>query len=296
MVRVDGARRAARGPLLCADARPIWGTSLLQRPGSCCAIASLLLCFKEWVAGTQAAPMCYKGCSALCLLARRARCCAHPPAAPPSPAPALVPATSIPPDTFFCVVDLHAITLPHEPKELLHSTHSSAALYLACGIDPAKASIFVQSHVPAHAELTWLLRCAGAGGGGQGEQELQGRPAGHGARREAHLKAVGRNAWLRLVAQLLLPRCVTRQPPSPPTPPPPTPSALHPPPAPHRSCTTPIGWLRKMIQFKEKSKKAGAEEVGTGLLTYPVLMAADILLYQVGGWWEGGGVGTGVAR
>ncbi|KAL4431278.1 hypothetical protein ABPG75_006534 [Micractinium tetrahymenae] len=106
-------------------------------------------------------------------------------------------------DTFFCVVDLHAITLPHEPKELLHSTHSSAALYIACGIDPAKASIFVQSHVPAHAELTWLL-----------------------------------------------------------------------------SCITPIGWLRKMIQFKEKSKKAGAEEVGTGLLTYPVLMAADILLYQ----------------
>ena len=48
------------------------------------------------------------------------------------------------------------------------------------------------------------------------------------------------------------------------------------------SCVTPIGWLRKMIQFKEKSKKAGAEEVGTGLLTYPVLMASDILLYQVG--------------
>lgn len=55
------------------------------------------------------------------------------------------------------------------------------------------------------------------------------------------------------------------------------------------SCITPIGWLRKMIQFKEKSKKAGAEEVGTGLLTYPVLMAADILLYQVS-W---GGVGWG---
>lgn len=106
-------------------------------------------------------------------------------------------------DTFFCVVDLHAITLPHDPKALLQSTHSSAALYVACGIDPSKASIFVQSHVPAHTELTWML-----------------------------------------------------------------------------SCITPIGWLRKMIQFKEKSKKAGAEEVGTGLLTYPVLMASDILLYQ----------------
>lgn len=76
------------------------------------------------------------------------------------------PALVFPADTFFCVVDLHAITLPHEPKELLHSTHSSAALYIACGIDPAKASIFVQSHVPAHVELTWLLRWAAAGSGG----------------------------------------------------------------------------------------------------------------------------------
>jgi len=106
-------------------------------------------------------------------------------------------------DTFFMVVDLHAITLSHDPKELLHSTRSSAALYMACGIDPAKARVFVQSHVPAHAELAWML-----------------------------------------------------------------------------SCVTPIGWLKKMIQFKEKSRKAGNEEVGTGLLTYPVLMAADILLYQ----------------
>lgn len=106
-------------------------------------------------------------------------------------------------DTYFMVVDLHAITLPHNPKELLSSTRSSAALYMACGIDPEKARIFVQSHVTAHAELAWLL-----------------------------------------------------------------------------SCVTPIGWLRKMIQFKEKSKKSGSEEVGTGLLTYPVLMASDILLYQ----------------
>ena len=106
-------------------------------------------------------------------------------------------------DTYFMVVDMHAITLPHEPKELLQSTRSSAALYMACGIDPAKARVFVQSHVSAHAELAWLL-----------------------------------------------------------------------------SCVTPIGWLKKMIQFKEKSRKAGNEEVGTGLLTYPVLMAADILLYQ----------------
>ena len=75
------------------------------------------------------------------------------------------------------MVDLHAITLPHEPKALLESTRKSAATYIACGIDPEKANIFVQSHVSAHAELAWLL-----------------------------------------------------------------------------SCGTPIGWLRKMVQFKEKSQ------------------------------------------
>lgn len=105
-------------------------------------------------------------------------------------------------DTLFFVVDLHAITLAHDPAELQQATKTSAALYIACGVDPAKASIFAQSHVSAHAELTWLL-----------------------------------------------------------------------------SCVTPISWLNKMIQFKEKSRKAG-EDVGTGLLTYPLLMASDILLYQ----------------
>ena len=95
------------------------------------------------------------------------------PSRPSLPPDGLAPLAHLPPlcslatDTFFCVVDLHAITLPHEPKELLHSTHASAALYIACGIDPAKASIFVQSHVPAHAELTWLLRWV-AGGWGRG--------------------------------------------------------------------------------------------------------------------------------
>lgn len=62
-------------------------------------------------------------------------------------------------DTFFCVVDMHAITLPHDPKELQEATRRSAALYIAAGIDPTRASIFVQSHVPAHAELSWLLMC-----------------------------------------------------------------------------------------------------------------------------------------
>ncbi|KAH6556783.1 hypothetical protein KP509_1Z156000 [Ceratopteris richardii] len=106
-------------------------------------------------------------------------------------------------DTLFFIVDLHAITLQHEPEALLKSTKTTAAIYLACGVDPTKASIFVQSHVAAHAELTWLL-----------------------------------------------------------------------------GCVTPIGWLNRMIQFKEKSRKVGDENVGSGLLTYPVLMASDILLYQ----------------
>ncbi|XP_024391901.1 uncharacterized protein [Physcomitrium patens] len=105
-------------------------------------------------------------------------------------------------DTLFLVVDLHAITMPHDVEQLTKSTRTSAALYIACGIDPTKSSIFVQSHVSAHAELTWLL-----------------------------------------------------------------------------SCVTPISWLNKMIQFKEKSRKSG-EDVGTGLLTYPLLMASDIILYQ----------------
>ncbi|KAG9149126.1 hypothetical protein Leryth_010708 [Lithospermum erythrorhizon] len=106
-------------------------------------------------------------------------------------------------ETLFFIVDLHAITLPYDTQQLSKATKVTAALYLACGVDPAKASVFVQSHVRAHVELMWLL-----------------------------------------------------------------------------SSTTPIGWLNKMIQFKEKSRKTGDENVGVALLTYPVLMASDILLYQ----------------
>ncbi len=105
-------------------------------------------------------------------------------------------------DNYFCVVDLHAITVPHDPKVLAENTLKIAALYLACGIDLEHAHIFVQSHVSAHTELTWLL-----------------------------------------------------------------------------NCVTPLNWLEDMIQFKEKAIKQG-ENVAAGLLDYPVLMAADILLYQ----------------
>ncbi|HEY9753164.1 MAG TPA: tryptophan--tRNA ligase [Coleofasciculaceae cyanobacterium] len=62
-------------------------------------------------------------------------------------------------DNYFCVVDLHAITVPHNPATLAQDTYTIAALYLACGIDLADSTIFVQSHVSAHSELTWLLNC-----------------------------------------------------------------------------------------------------------------------------------------
>jgi tryptophanyl-tRNA synthetase len=106
-------------------------------------------------------------------------------------------------ECIFCIVDLHAITLYQEPAELRAKIHEIAALYLAAGIDPKTSSIMVQSAVPAHAELAWML-----------------------------------------------------------------------------TCVTPIGWLERMTQYKAKAAKQ--ESVGDGLLQYPVLMAADILLYQAG--------------
>lgn len=105
-------------------------------------------------------------------------------------------------DTFLCVVDLHALTVPHDPAVLALQTRQTAATYLACGIDPKLATVFVQSHVPAHSELCWLL-----------------------------------------------------------------------------NCLTPLNWLERMIQFKEKAVKQG-DNVSVALLDYPVLMAADILLYN----------------
>ena len=165
------------------------------------------------------------------------RCISH------TPAPALA-APPPPPrcaDTFFCVVDLHAITLPHDPATLLASTHSSAALYIACGLDPAKANIFVQSHVPAHAEMTWLLRrvrarvCvhSAARGGGHGA----GWGAGGGC-----LPASLRAASCRAATPIPLSSTDS---------------------CPARSCITPIGWLRKMIQFKVRSWQPAIARTGT---------------------------------
>ncbi len=105
-------------------------------------------------------------------------------------------------DCLFCIVDLHAITVRQDPDKLRKATLDVLALYLACGIDPEKSTIFVQSHVPEHTQLAWVL-----------------------------------------------------------------------------NCYTYFGEMSRMTQFKDKSSKY-AENVNVGLFTYPVLMAADILLYQ----------------
>ena len=105
-------------------------------------------------------------------------------------------------ESFYCIVNLHAITLPQDPKVLRQKTLDLARIYLAAGIAPAKSTVFVQSDVPEHAELTWVL-----------------------------------------------------------------------------SCIARMGELERMTQFKDKGK-GNTERAGVGLFTYPVLMAADILLYQ----------------
>jgi tryptophanyl-tRNA synthetase len=106
-------------------------------------------------------------------------------------------------ECIFCIVDLHAVTLYQDPAELRSKLGEIAALYLAAGIDSRLCSIMVQSAVPAHTELAWML-----------------------------------------------------------------------------TCVTPVGWLERMTQYKMKAAKQ--ESVSDGILQYPVLMAADILLYQAG--------------
>lgn len=104
-------------------------------------------------------------------------------------------------ENFFCVVDLHSLTVPQDPTELRMETRAMAAILLASGLDPEKCTIFIQSHVTAHAEGCWLL-----------------------------------------------------------------------------NCITPLGWLQRMTQYKDKAAKQ--ESVLTGLLDYPVLMAGDIIFYD----------------
>jgi tryptophanyl-tRNA synthetase len=106
-------------------------------------------------------------------------------------------------DAFYGVADLHALTVEQDPRQLQERTLRSAAQLLAAGIDPDKATIFIQSHVPEHTQLSWIL-----------------------------------------------------------------------------GCLTGFGQAQRMTQFKDKAAKQGVESASVGLFTYPVLMAADILLYQ----------------
>jgi tryptophanyl-tRNA synthetase len=106
-------------------------------------------------------------------------------------------------NAFYMLADLHAITVPQDPKQLRDNTRRTAAQYLAAGIDPDKSALFVQSQVPAHAQLAWVL-----------------------------------------------------------------------------NCITGFGEASRMTQFKDKSQKAGTDTAAVGLFTYPILQAADILLYQ----------------
>src|SRR6202022_4458831 len=105
-------------------------------------------------------------------------------------------------ENIFCILDLHAITLPQDPAKLREFTLELAGVLLAAGIKEDQA-LFVQSHVPAHAELAWIFECF-----------------------------------------------------------------------------TPIGWLERMTQFKDRTLRQGRERIGAGVLTYPSLMAADIMLYD----------------
>ena len=106
-------------------------------------------------------------------------------------------------DAFYFIPDLHAITVEQNPEDLRNRTIAGAAQLIALGIDPEKSTLFVQSHVPAHAELTWVLQCL-----------------------------------------------------------------------------TGFGEASRMTQFKDKSAKQGSDRTSVGLFTYPILMAADILLYS----------------
>jgi tryptophanyl-tRNA synthetase len=106
-------------------------------------------------------------------------------------------------DAFYCVVDLHAITVPQDPALLRRRTRIAAAQLFGAGLDPSRCTVFVQSHVPEHAELGWIM-----------------------------------------------------------------------------SCLTGFGEASRMTQFKDKSQKSGADQASVGLFTYPILQAADIVLYQ----------------
>ena len=194
-------------------------------------------------------------------------------------------------ECIFCIVDLHAFTLYHDPAALRAKIREIAALYLASGLDPHVCSIMVQSSVPAHAELAWMLTCVTPIGWLERMTQYKAKAAkqesvGDGLLQYPVLMAADillyqapaeLSAKIREIAALYLasgldPKVCSIM----------VQSAVpaHAELAWMLTCVTPVGWLERMTQYKVKAAKQ--ESVSDGLLQYPVLMAADILLYQAG--------------
>lgn len=152
-------------------------------------------------------------------------------------------------ESFFCIVNLHAITLPQDPKVLRQKTLDLARIYLAAGIDPEKSTVFIQSDVPEHAELAWTLSCIARMG------ELE-RMTQFKDKAQRHI-AYEQEAFEKSVSEMFV----------------------------NASSQAEIGSdefvsaVAKNMVLRE-GRKRYAEQAGVGLFTYPVLMAADILLYQ----------------
>jgi tryptophanyl-tRNA synthetase len=149
-------------------------------------------------------------------------------------------------EAFYCIVNLHAITLPQDPKTLRQKTLDLARIYLAAGVDPSRSTIFIQSDVPEHAELTWVLSCIAR----MGELERMTQFKDKARRSSENLD--------RLIADYNLTVAVERH---------------------EQGLDDPIESANRIVEYVGKLKDTRSS-AGVGLFIYPVLMAADILLYQ----------------
>ncbi len=152
-------------------------------------------------------------------------------------------------ESFYCIVNLHAITQPQDPKTLRQKTLDLARIYLAAGVDPEKSTIFIQSDVPEHAELTWVLSCIAR----MGELERMTQ-----FKDKAHKEAAADEAFLSEVMGGITDDQIDID-------------------------TQSVQEIaeRSLLRIQRESlRKHRSERAGVGLFTYPVLMAADILLYQ----------------
>jgi tryptophanyl-tRNA synthetase len=154
-------------------------------------------------------------------------------------------------EAFYCIVNLHAITLPQDPKVLRQKTLDLARIYLAAGVDPTKSTVFIQSDVAEHTELTWVLSCMSR----MGELERMTQFKDKSQKSNAEIS----NALVKITNEFIEGFEKSDDPEAK------TGSAL-----------ASLIFARKA----ELSLSAGTERAGVGLFTYPVLMAADILLYQ----------------